>query len=394
MTAITRRAGVFLFTATGLVILLVCTANFASAESLGTWAPTGLYPDQLAGAGCVAVSAVVYCVGGFDTNYNSYDDVNYAALNSSGVGTWTAGTSYPTAVDSASCVSVNSTIYCVGGEEDDGAVVLDNVYYTQVSPASGLSGSWSAGATYPQPTAATSCVVFAGYIYCVGGFDSNGDEVSSSYYGQLTASGIESWSSTTAYPKAVDSESCVASGGYIFCVAGEVESGGNPNNPINNVYYAPLNSSGIGKWSSGPAYPASLAALSCVAYSGYVYCVGGFDSNLLSGTGAYYAPISSSGVGSWTSTTSYPVPIDTSPCVVSGTYLYCIGGESESSSSSSTQTTVNYVYFVNLGGSTSSTISSTAPEFPLAGALPLTLAVVLGAASAVLGLRGRKATRA
>jgi N-acetylneuraminic acid mutarotase len=369
------------------LILLVSAANLAHAESLGTWTSTTIYPIQLAGTGCAVVSDATYCVGGFDSSYNSYDDVYYASLTSTGLGTWVTGTVYPTAVDSESCVSANSTIYCVGGEEEGGQVVLDNVYYSQIS--SPLEFSWSAGATYPQPTAATSCVVYGGYIYCVGGFGSDGSEVSSSYYAPLASPGINSWTSTTAYPKAVDSESCVAAGGYIYCVAGEVESGGNPNVPINNVYYAQLTASGIGKWSSGPTYPAALAALSCVPYSGYIYCVGGFASSQLSSTDAYYAPISSSGVGSWTNTTPYPVAIDTNPCIVDSSYMYCVGGESESSSNP--PSTVNYAYFVGLGGST--TTSSTAPEFPVAGALPVTLAVVLASAVAVLSFRGRRGAR-
>lgn len=380
MSALTRTSAAL--TLISALILLVSMASIAQAESLGAWSATTPYPSQLAGVGCALVSPDVYCVGGFDTNYNSYDDVNYATVNGSGIGAWSTGTAYPTAVDSASCVNSGSTIYCVGGE--DGQAAIDNVYYSQIS-SSGAPGAWSAAATYPEATVATSCVVYAGYVYCVGGYNGNGDEVSSSYYATLGSPGIDSWTSTTAYPKALDSESCVASAGYIFCVAGEVDSNGNENTPINSVYYAQLMPSGIGAWSAGPAYPASLAALSCAPYSGYVYCVGGFDINGLSNTDAYYAPVSSSGVGSWTGTTPYPVAIDTSSCVAAAAYMYCVGGVN---GLSSTTSNVNDANYAPLGTSTSST-SSTAPEFPVAAALPLTLAVGLGAAS-MLGLRRRK----
>lgn len=374
------RTRAFLLLASALGFL-VSTANLAHAESLGSWTATSNYPSQLAGMGCALVSGYVYCVGGFDTNYNSYDDSYYAPVSGTGIGTWDPGPAYPTAVDSESCASANSTIYCVGGEEDDGQTVLDDVYYTQIS-ASSVPGAWTTGATYPQPTAAPSCAISGDYVYCVGGFNANGDDVSNSYYAQLTSSGIGSWTSTTAYPKSLDSESCVASGGYLYCTAGEVQSGGNPNVPIDNVYYAQVNSSGIGKWIAGPNYPASLAAVSCAVYSGYDYCVGGFDSSGLSSSDAYYSAVSSSGMGSWTSTTPYPVAIDTSDCFVAASDLFCVGGVNGLSSG---EATVNYSYFASLGASTSSTV----PEFPAAAALPLTLAVVLGAAAVGLGRRSR-----
>ena len=40
----------------------------------------------------------------------------------------------------------------------------------------------------------------------------------------------------------------------------------------------------------------------------------------------YFAPISSSGVGAWTSTTTYPSDAQDLPCAISGGYVYCVGG--------------------------------------------------------------------
>jgi hypothetical protein len=64
----------------------VSAANLAHAESLGTWTPTTVYPSQVAAMGCAAVSDEIYCVGGFDSSYNSYDNVYYASLTSTGIG--------------------------------------------------------------------------------------------------------------------------------------------------------------------------------------------------------------------------------------------------------------------------------------------------------------------
>ena len=183
------------FLALSSAIVILAGANVAQAESMGSWTATTPYPLQLAAAGCSVVGNYVYCVGGFDTNLNSYDDVYYAEVNATGIGQWATGTVYPTAVDSESCVSVSATIYCVGGEDGQGA--LDSVYYTQIQPTTSAPGPWSEGAVYPEPTVVPACVVSGSYLYCTGGFDSNGDEVSSSYYAPLGSPGIDQWTSTT-----------------------------------------------------------------------------------------------------------------------------------------------------------------------------------------------------
>ena len=232
------------------------------------------------------------------------------------------------------------------------------------------SGSWSSEAEYPNSLAAISCVSYGGYVYCVGGFDSNGDETSSTYYAS-TSSGLTSWTGTTQYPVAVDSASCVVYAADIYCVAGETENGSNQNTPISDVYYAPLSSSGIGQWTAALSYPTDLAALSCASYSGYIYCVGGFDSNQDSSTDTYYSAVTSSGVTSWTNATPYPLAIDTSACVAYGGYVYCLSGTSDTSSS---QGIVGSSYYTQVLGTST---TSTTPEFPVAAAVPITLALGL-----------------
>ncbi|HUI00192.1 MAG TPA: hypothetical protein VLX56_01020 [Nitrososphaerales archaeon] len=353
--------------AAATLVLVLSSVQAVRAQGIGSWTPTTSYPSQLAGDSCVSVGGDVYCVGGFDVNQNSYDDVFDAPVSSSGLGQWLAEPNYPTAIDSAACVNVTTSVTCVGGE--DGPTVLNDVYSATAS-SEGL-GSWSAGASYPNELAAISCVGYSGDVYCVGGFDSNGNEVTSSYYA-AASSGVASWTATTAYPLAVDSESCVTISAAIYCVAGETKSGSNQNSPVTNVYYAPLTTLGIGKWVAGPSYPVALAAPSCVAYSSAIYCTGGFDKNQLSSSDTYYwAPLS--GASQWTSATPYPTAVDTSSCVLAQGYVYCVGGTSAVSSG---QSMLNSAYFAPLSTETAATTTSTTPEFP-AAAVPAVLAVAL-----------------
>jgi len=354
-----------------MLVTLVAPLSPAHAESLGQWTKTTNYPLALAGESCVTYSTQVYCVGGFGGGGNSHNQEYYATLAASGIGAWSTGPNYPINIDSAACVNTTAPdpgIYCVGGENYPNSVA--NVYYAKFTSSGGLT-SWSSAVPYPNALAGISCVVYSGYIYCVGGFDSNGDEVSSAYFAEIYG-GLGSWSGTTQYPLPIDRESCAVYYGYIYCVAGETLSGSNPNSPITGAYYAPLSASGIGQWTAVQSYPTALAAMSCAPFSGYFYCVGGFDSNLLSSTSAYFGQASSSGVGSWTDLAQYPVPIDTSSCVAGQGYVYCVAGNSVTQNSQTLLNPTGSTYYASI----SSPVTTT-PEFPITVAIPITLALGL-----------------
>jgi hypothetical protein len=328
----------------------------ASPPSLGQWASTTSYPLKVAGESCDVSSNTVYCIGGFDAQGKDYDNAYYATLSSSGIGPWTSTTPYPADIDSQSCAISSAEIYCVGGENSTS--VVSNVYEAPIT-SSGI-GAWSQAAAYPQTIAASSCFVSSGYLYCVGGFDITGDETAASYYSSLS-SGLKSWMSTTAYPFAVNSEACMVQGNSVYCVAGNEESG-LPQFPVANVYYAQISASGIGTWTSTAQYPNALSTVACVLNSGDIYCAGGFDLDQLSSDHVYFTAIGGSGLAAWTNGTAYPVPFDVSSCVTDLSHMYCVAGRSFTGK---LVTMSNADYYAALGGSsgtnaTSSTQSSSA----------------------------------
>ena len=119
---------------------------------------------------------------------------------------------------------------------------------------------------------------------------------------------------------------CSINSGYIYCVGTD-----QPNQ--NYVYYAQISSTGIGSWTSSTTYPVGMNGGSCSITSGYIYCVGSGPSPY---NYVYYAPISSTGVGSWTSSTSYPVQMYEAGCSINSGYIYCVG---------TGQSPYNYVYY-------------------------------------------------
>jgi len=158
---------------------------------------------------CATYSGYIYCVGG-QTSFNattkvfSYaNDVYYAPVSPSGVGTWANTTNYPaSSIDEQSCAINSGDIYCVGGFEGPTTRYLTNaVYYAEVS-SSGVR-AWDSTASYPPATIFfESCAPASAYIVCVGGGagDSSGAVGSTSavYYDQVSAQTITLTSTTTS----------------------------------------------------------------------------------------------------------------------------------------------------------------------------------------------------
>ena len=103
----------------------------------------------------------------------------------------------------------------------------------------------------------------------------------------------------------------------IFCIGG--------NN--NNAYYAPISRAGVGSWTSTNSYPSGvqLQNAGCSIYGSYIYCVG---SNNGQQNLAYYSPITANGIGTWTVTTNSPDKMSSAGCSVYQSHIYCVGGNS------------------------------------------------------------------
>ena len=147
-----------------------------------------------------------------------------------------------------------------------------------------------------------------------------------------SAESVSPWGSTTSYPSTIYAQSCATSSGYIYCMGGNTGSG-----TTSAVYYAPVISTGIGTWTETTDYGAASTsdnsgsagvateAQSCAISSGYVYCVGG--NNGSGGTSTvYYAQVSSGGIGAWSQAKAYPISISDQSCPAYSGYIYCVGG--------------------------------------------------------------------
>ena len=321
----------------GLLALFVVSSLLPTSSS-GTWATGPDYPLQISGTpgivgqSCVNQTSTIYCIGGIDYNGNSRNDIYSAGTSSTGMTSWSTDNIYPQTVGLQSCVSFSGYAYCVGGSYNDAGDDLPSSYFASLSSSG--TGSWDSTTAYPVAIDSQACVASSGYIYCVAGEnETNGQNstlisTNSAWYAPLSSSGIGTWEHTTAYPSAVAYPDCAATSADIFCVGGVDSS----NNGVDNVYFAPLSSSGIGQWSSTTAYPIDIYGQTCVTDLGYIICVGGVPNGTSSSSDTVYsAPVSASGVGSWHQAANFPIGVETACAVASGN-LYCTGGYQDSSS--------------------------------------------------------------
>jgi hypothetical protein len=320
----------------GLLALFAYSSLLAPSSS-GPWAAGQAYPLQVGGThgvvgeSCVNGTSSIYCIGGIDYNGASRNEVYSASVSSSGMSGWASGPSYPETVGLQSCVSSAGYAYCVGGSYDDAGDDTASSYFASLT--GGSAGAWVSTTPYPVAIDTQSCVSSSHFVYCVGGENETSGtnatltQSNSVWYAPLSSSGIGAWTHTTPYPASVFFGACAATSTDVFCVGGTDLSG----NAVSAVYFAPLTASGVGRWSSSTAYPMQAYGQTCLIASGNLVCVGGVPGGTTSSSDAVYsAPVSSSGVGAWHRGPNYPFGVETA-CAVAAGNLYCSGGYQDSS---------------------------------------------------------------
>ena len=260
-------------------------------------------------------------------NVNSSDNVISLNANSPMNGTssqWGTASYLPSSTDGSSSVTVNGTVYYIGGY--DGTNYVTDVYYSQ-SSGSGTLGSWKTANSLPSGRAFASAVTMNGYIYVIGG-NASGTYSTAVYYAKVNADGsLGAWQTTTVLPGARAYAAAATANGYIYLVGGK--SGNTTYN--STVYYAaPSASTGaISSWSTAAnALPAARGQHTAVTANGYLYAMGGNDGTA-NATTVYYSQLNTStgAPGAWTtSANSIPEALDDNAAVVSGGYAYIFGG--------------------------------------------------------------------
>ena len=216
---------------------------------------------------------------------------------------------------------------------------------------------------YPLPAAALSCVAGEARVFCVGGLNGTSQTMSSAFTAPVSKLGVGPWTRFADYPTKVAGQACVAYSGYVYCVGG-LQAGSTPssNSQITSAsYFAPLNASGVGNWTHTADYPFGVYDQSCTTLQDNIYCVGGIASNSTTVSAVEYARLSPSGIAGWRAAHSYPIDIAAEACSGYSTRLYCIGGLN------ATSIAIDSVYYASFNGTAFNWAAETAYPTAVAG---------------------------
>jgi N-acetylneuraminic acid mutarotase len=314
-------------------------APLNSNGTIGTWATTTALPTTSSMMGAVTYDGYLYEVGGQNSSGTNLTNTYYAQINNGGAGTataWSNQGALPTSVYGPTSAVYNGYIYLLGGST---ATVQATVYYASLS-STGTIGTWNTTTALPQAMFRSTTIIYNNYIYEIGGYNSSSTPITNTYYAPINSNGtIGTWTATTSMPIAVYSAGSAVYNGYVYELGGAISS----NVQQTGTYYAPLNSNGtIGTWTSTTALPTPLQFASTVENNGYIYELGGISTGSTPQSATYYAPLNSNGtIGTWTATTSLPATLYATTALVEDGYVYILGG-------SNGTTQVSTVYYAPL----------------------------------------------
>lgn len=253
----------------------------------------------------------------------NYGALQYEASTSSTSTTSTTSTS-STTVSSTTSTLTTTIAYTYFNENGLPRGTIWNVTYNGILNTSVPTLSWTATNAYPLTIDDHACGALNGYAYCVAGSTGGAGVTNSVYYSQLLPNGgTTTWTKSTDYPMAFYDSSCVINSptNSIVCVGG-INSG----TVYNSVYFAPLSASGVGTWTASNAYPLKFQNHICVNYNNNVYCIGGNVGGVDTANVYYATMLPTGGVTTWTATNTYPTVVDDSTCSASKGYIYCTAG--------------------------------------------------------------------
>ena len=263
-------------TSNAIAVNLVPTLSF-NPSAMG-WSTTMPLPVPLAGLRAVGVpganstSAFAVVTGGYDGAVNtntvwvnnlnqdgtvgSSSNIAWSTILTNLLPTTLAHHAMAEADDTNSLVPVGKRfIYVLGGQvnaTDQGGT--NAVYVASMDPTSGALGTWTT-LTMPLPQAlfGLTATVHNGYLYVVGGNNTNGVPVNSVYSAVINADGtLGSWTtSTNNLPTARGFGTMFVFGGIIYYIDGDPNPSILPNEQgvgDTNVYYASATRGAVGAW--------------------------------------------------------------------------------------------------------------------------------------------------
>jgi hypothetical protein len=295
--------------------------------SFGVWQTTSNLASVHYTGGLAAYNGYVYAFNGYTPGGTNLG-TQYAKINPDGsLGTWQSSTTLVpgNGLSSANSYSIyNGYFYVTGGQSGSGA--LSSTFFAPLS-SSGF-GAWQASTSLFQSTFNATATAYRGYLYVAGGCtgasnaicSNNSSVLSTVQYAPIYANGqLGPWSINASLSGASGREGgaivgynsyLYVSGGY-FCNGASGDCANATLSYYNDFQYAKLDAAGKISTPTTIALPAARGDAASVAWNGYLYIAGGCVTGACSSTNVVssiiYAPITTTGLGSW-ATTSTALP--------------------------------------------------------------------------------------
>lgn len=300
-----------------------------NGELSAALASTTIFSTARGDFGLAAVNGRLYLTGGrTDTTY--YNDTQSAAVNTDGtIGSWSShsDTFLATARYGMGMATANSNLYVTGGY--NGSTYYNTVQIAGVNNGgSGAIGNWTDDTVDTLTTARheNQTVAYNGYMYVLGGRDSDGSSLNSVEYAPINTNGtLGVWQTTSSFTNGRVTFAAAAQNDYMYILGGRSTS----QVMYKDIQYAKINLDGsLGTWASAGSNVYNGGQGACmVAHGGYIYSLGGWDGSIDHVSVRYAVQNSNGTVGTWQTAPDFTGARSNIQCLSYGGYIYMSGGE-------------------------------------------------------------------
>ena len=164
----------------------VYTAPINSDGTLGTWTTGTSLPGVLGNSQAIVTKDRIYLLGGQVAGGAARVSTVYTApINSDGtLGTWTTGTNLPEVWEYSQAVVTKNRVYLIGGV-NGGVPGYQSTVYTAPINSDGTLGTWTTGTSLPTALGGHQVIVTSSKIYTLGGYNGS-SYISSVYYASFS----------------------------------------------------------------------------------------------------------------------------------------------------------------------------------------------------------------
>ncbi len=165
----------------------------------------------------------------------------HSAVPTVAIQQWSTTTALPQAVAERNVVVHQGRLYFVGGKTTSNTPSAE-VYVAQIA-ADGSLSSWSTTTRLLVPVYLHAVAASESHLYVIGGWD--GSRTRSEIWRAAfdAGGGLGAWSKVNDYPSTIDLHDAAIVGNRLY-----VAGGWTGTNPLDTVYYADVQSEGLGAW--------------------------------------------------------------------------------------------------------------------------------------------------